>query len=81
MSLPHDDCVDCGHSPSLIVPVSQVPGNYSYTLKDTDNPRSKPQISQMLRVFRMAIIKKIYKQYTLERVWRKGNPFTQIVGM
>ena len=38
MSLPHDDCVDCGHSPSLIVSVSQVPGNYSYTLKDTDNP-------------------------------------------
>ena len=56
-SLPHD-CVDCGHSPSLIVPVSQVPGNYSYTLKDTDNPRSRPQISQMLRVFRMAVIKK-----------------------
>ena len=30
---------------------------------------------------RMAIIKKIYKQYVLERVWRKGNPPTLLVGM
>ena len=35
----------------------------------------------MLRMFRIAIIKKIYKKYTLERVWRKGNPFILIVGM
>ena len=30
---------------------------------------------------RMAIIKKIYKQYMLERVWRKGNPLALLVGM
>ena len=24
---------------------------------------------------------KVYKQYILERVWRKGNPFTLLVGM
>uniref|UniRef100_A0A8D0PD79 Uncharacterized protein n=1 Tax=Sus scrofa TaxID=9823 RepID=A0A8D0PD79_PIG len=29
---------------------------------------------------RMAIIKKVYKQYMLERVWRKGNPLTLLVG-
>ena len=25
--------------------------------------------------------KKVYKQYMLERVWRKRNPLTQLVGM
>ena len=29
---------------------------------------------------RMAAIK-VYKQQTLERVWRKGNPLTLLVGM
>ena len=24
---------------------------------------------------------KVYKQYMLERVWRKGNPLTRLVGM
>ena len=24
---------------------------------------------------------KVYKQYMLERMWRKGNPLTQLVGM
>ena len=24
---------------------------------------------------------KVYKQYMLERVWRKGNPFALLVGM
>ena len=24
---------------------------------------------------------KVYKQYMLERVWRKGNPLTLLVGM
>ena len=28
---------------------------------------------------RMAIIKKIYKQYILERLWQKGNPSTLLV--
>ena len=30
---------------------------------------------------RMAIIKKIYKQQMLERVWRKENPLALLVGM
>ena len=30
---------------------------------------------------RMAIIKNIYKQQMLERVWRKGNPLALLVGM
>ena len=30
---------------------------------------------------RMAIIKKLYKQYMLERMWRKGNPPTLFMGM
>ena len=30
---------------------------------------------------RMAIIKKIYKQQALERVWRKRNPLVLLVGM
>ena len=30
---------------------------------------------------RMAAVKKIYKQQMLERVWRKGNPLTLLVGM
>ena len=30
---------------------------------------------------RMAIIKKVYKQYMLDRVWRKGNPVALLVGM
>ena len=30
---------------------------------------------------RIAIIKKVYKQSMLERVWRKGNPPTLLVGM
>ena len=34
-----------------------------------------------LIVVRMAIIKKIYKQYMLERVWRKGNTLALLVGM
>ena len=29
----------------------------------------------------MAIIKKIYKQLKLERVWRKGNTLAVLVGM
>ena len=28
---------------------------------------------------RMAIIKKIYKQYMLKRMWREGNPPTLLV--
>ena len=34
-----------------------------------------------LTLVKMAIIKKIYKQYMLERVWSKGNPLTLLVGM
>ena len=34
-----------------------------------------------LTLVRMAIIKKIYKQYMLEKVWRKRNPPTLLVGM
>ena len=30
---------------------------------------------------RIAIIKKVYKQYMLDRVWRKGNPVALLVGM
>ena len=30
---------------------------------------------------RMVIIKKIYKQEMLERVWRKGNPLALLLGM
>ena len=30
---------------------------------------------------RMATLKKIYKQYMLETVWRKGNLPTLLVGM
>ena len=30
---------------------------------------------------RTAIIKKIYKQYMLERVWRKKNSLSLLVGM
>ena len=30
---------------------------------------------------RMGIIRKIYKQQMLERVWRKGNPLALLVGM
>ena len=30
---------------------------------------------------RMAIIKKVYKQEVLERVWRKRNPSTLLVGL
>ena len=33
-----------------------------------------------LTLVRMAIIKKIYKQQMLERVWRKGNPLALLVG-
>ena len=29
----------------------------------------------------MVIIKKIYKQEMLERVWREGNPLALLVGM
>ena len=29
----------------------------------------------------MAIIKKMHKQKMLERVWKEGNPPTQLVGM
>ena len=42
------------------------------------------QIKTMMRYYltsvRMVIIKKIHKQM-LERVWRKGNPLTLLVGM
>ena len=34
-----------------------------------------------LTIVRMAITKKIYKQQMPERVWRKGNPLTPLVGM
>ena len=34
-----------------------------------------------LTLVRMGIIKKIYKQQMLERVWRKGNPLALLVGM
>ena len=34
-----------------------------------------------LTLVRMAIIKKIYKQQMLERVWRKGNSLALLVGM
>ena len=30
---------------------------------------------------RMAVIKKLYKQQMLQRMWRKGNPLTLLVGM
>ena len=30
---------------------------------------------------RMAAIQKVYKQEMLEKVWRKGNPLTLLVGM
>ena len=30
---------------------------------------------------RMAVIQNVYKQYMLERMWRKGNPLTLLVGM
>ena len=33
-----------------------------------------------LRPARMSIIKKIYKQQILERMWRKGNPLILFVG-
>ena len=34
-----------------------------------------------LMLVRMAAIQKVYKQYMLERVWKKGNPLTLLVGM
>ena len=39
----------------------------------------KTTVRYNLTLVRMAIIKKIYKQYMLERVWRKGNPLTLLV--
>ena len=41
----------------------------------------KTTISYHLTPVRMGIIRKIYKQQMLERVWRKGNPLTLLVGM
>ena len=41
----------------------------------------KTTVKYHLTPFRMAIIKKMYKQQMLERVWRKGNPFILLVGM
>ena len=41
----------------------------------------KPTMRYHLTLVRMGIIKKIYKQQMLERVWRKGNPLALSVGM
>ena len=41
----------------------------------------KTTVRYHLTPVRMAIIKKICKQQMLERVWRKGNPLTLLVGM
>ena len=41
----------------------------------------KTSMRYHLTPVRMAIIKKIYKWYMLERVWRKANPPTLLVGM
>ena len=39
------------------------------------------KMSYHLTPVRMAIIKKLYKQLMLERMWRKGNPPALLVGM
>ena len=41
----------------------------------------KTTMRHYLTLVRMTIIKKIYKQYMLERVWRKGNPLALLVEM
>ena len=41
----------------------------------------KTTMRHYLTLVRMTIIKKIYKQYILERVWRKGNPLALLVEM
>ena len=41
----------------------------------------KTAMSYHLTPARMAMIKKIYKQLMLERVWREGNPLALLVGM
>ena len=41
----------------------------------------KTTMRHHLTPVRMAIIRKIYKQQTLERVWNKGNPLALLVGM
>ena len=40
----------------------------------------KTTVRYHLTLVRMAIIKK-YKQQVLDRVWRRGNPLTLLVGM
>ena len=41
----------------------------------------KTTVRYHLTPVRMAIIKKIYKQYMLKRVWRKGNLLALLMGM
>ena len=43
--------------------------------------QTKTTMRYHLTRVRMAIIKKIYKQCMLERVWRKGKPPVLLVGM
>ena len=46
--------------------------------------QNKTTMSYHLTLFRMTIIKKkkkIYKQFMLDGVWRKGNPPTLLLGM
>ena len=54
-----------GYSTSLIIREMQI----------------KTTIRYHLTPVRMDIIRKIYKQQILERVWRKGNPLALLVGM
>ena len=41
----------------------------------------KTTVRYHLTPVRMAIINKSTKKQVLARMWRKGNPFTQLVGM
>ena len=43
--------------------------------------KSKTTVRDHLTPVRMTIIKKIYQQYKLEKVWRQGSALSPLLGM